>query len=60
MGKFTERKRLRLARMVMARSALREHRSVLIALDALFTFTCTAPTFIRFLTYVIRSPTDVH
>ena len=34
MGKFTERKRLRLARIVMVRSALREHCSVLIALDA--------------------------
>lgn len=34
MGKFTERKRLRLARIV-ASSALREYRSVLIALDAL-------------------------
>ena len=34
MCKFTERKRLRLARIVMVRSALREHCSLLIALDA--------------------------
>ena len=34
MGKFTERKRLRLARIVMARSARRRRRRVLIAPDA--------------------------
>ena len=34
MSKFTKRKGLRLARRVMVRSALREYRSVLIALDA--------------------------